>query len=73
MILLVNNANLKQALYPSMFDDVLKGISYNYCLGRIREGILFDGGYATGLYYNGKIYVENTHPVGSVFLIYKKN
>jgi hypothetical protein len=73
VILLVNNANLKQALYPSMFDDVLKGISYNYCLGRIREGILFDGGYATGLYYNGKIYVENTHPVGSVFLIYKKN
>jgi hypothetical protein len=72
VIFLVNNANLQKALYPSMFDDVLKGIANNYCLGNIQEGMLFDGGFSTGLYFDNKIYVENTHPVGSVFLIYKK-
>jgi uncharacterized protein YigE (DUF2233 family) len=72
VIFLVNNANLEKALYPSMFDDVLKGIADNYCLGKIQEGMLFDGGFSTGLYFDNKIYVENTHPIGSVFLIYKK-
>ncbi|MBD2128754.1 phosphodiester glycosidase family protein [Microcoleus sp. ZQ-A2] len=72
VILLVNNANLKQSLYPSMFDDVLEGIASNYCLGNIQDGMLFDGGFSTGLFFDNKIYVENTHPVGSVFLIYKK-
>lgn len=72
VILLVNNADLKQALYPSMFDNVLQGIAENYCLGKIQEGMLFDGGFSTGLYFNNQIYVENSHPVGSVFLIYKK-
>jgi hypothetical protein len=72
VIFLVNNANLKQALYPSMFDDVLEGIAKNYCLGKIQDGMLFDGGFSTGLLFDKKIFVENTHPVGSVFLIYKK-
>jgi hypothetical protein len=72
VIFLVNNANPVKALYPSMFDDVLQGIAKNYCLGKIQEGILFDGGFSTGLYFDNKIYVENTHPIGSVFLIYKK-
>lgn len=72
VILLVNNASLKQFLYTSMFDDVLKGIANNYCLGNIQEGMLFDGGFSTGFYINNKIYAENFHPVGSVFLIYKK-
>lgn len=72
VILLVNNANLNKALYPSMLARVLNGIAANYCLGKIQEGMLFDGGFSTGLYFNNKIYVENTHPVGSVFLIYKK-
>lgn len=72
VILLVNNANLNKALYPSMFHTVLEGIATNYCLGRIEEGMLFDGGFSTGLYFDNKIYVGNSHPVGSVFLIYKK-
>lgn len=72
VIFLVNNAKLTKALYPSMFDDVLQGIANNYCLGKIQEGMLFDGGFSTGLYFDNKIYVDNTHPVGSVFLIYKK-
>jgi hypothetical protein len=72
VIFLVNNANLNQALYPSMFDDVLEGIAENYCLGNIQEGMLFDNGFSTGIYFDNKIYVENTHPIGSVFLIYKK-
>lgn len=72
VIFLVNNANLKKALYPSMFDDVLEGLAKNYCLGKIQDGMLFDGGFSTGLLFDQKIYVENTHPVGSVFLIYKK-
>jgi hypothetical protein len=55
-----------------MFDDVLEGIASNYCLGNIQDGMLFDGGFSTGLFFDNKIYVENTHPVGSVFLIYKK-
>ncbi len=72
VIFLVNNADLKKAIYPSMFGDALQGIANNYCLGKIQEGILFDGGFSTGLYFDNKIYVENTHPIGSVFLIYKK-
>lgn len=72
VILLVNDANLKYALYPSMFDDVLEGIAANYCLGKIQEGMLFDNGYSTGLYFDNNVYVNPTHPVGSVFLIYKK-
>ena len=72
VILLVNNSRQGQSLYPDKFDDVLTSIAKNQCLGKIQEGMLFDGGYSTGLYYNNKIYVENLNPIGSVFLIYKK-
>jgi hypothetical protein len=72
VILLVNNASFKQFLYTSMFDDVLTGIANNYCLGKVQEGMLFDGGFSTGFYINNRIYAENFHPVGSVFLIYRK-
>jgi hypothetical protein len=72
VILLVNNSNQGEALYPDKFDDVLEGIAKNHCLGKIQEGMLFDGGYSTGIYYDNKIYVENLNPIGSVFLIYQK-
>jgi len=72
VILLVNNSHGEQTLYPNMFDDVLEGIAKNYCLGKIQEGMLFDGGYSTALYYNNRTYVQNFNPIGSVFLIYKK-
>jgi Phosphodiester glycosidase len=81
VILLVNDAKansdielseVNQELLPDMFDDVLSGIASNNCLGKIQEGLLFDGGESPGLYYNNKIYVENRGPIGSVFLIYKK-
>jgi Phosphodiester glycosidase len=81
VILLVNDAKVNsnielsevnQELLPDMFDDVLSGIASNNCLGKIQEGLLFDGGESPGLYYNKKIYVENRGPIGSVFLIYKK-
>lgn len=72
VIFLVNNAQSEKALYPSMFGNVLQGIANNYCLGKIQEGILFDGGFSTGLYFDNKLYVDNTHPIGSAFLIYKK-
>ncbi|MBD2162823.1 phosphodiester glycosidase family protein [Calothrix membranacea FACHB-236] len=81
VILLVNdakaNSNIEfsqnnQELLPDKFDDVLEGIAKNNCLGKIQEGILFDGGMSPGLFYNNKIYVENAGPIGSVFLIYKK-
>lgn len=81
VILLVNDAKANSAieisqanqeLLPDIFDDVLEGIARNNCLGKIQEGILFDGGMSPGLYYNQKIYVENYGPIGSVFLIYKK-
>jgi hypothetical protein len=82
VILLVNDikANsdidfspLNQELLPNMFDDVLTGIARNNCLGKIQEGILFDGGMSPGLFYQDKIYVANPGPIGSVFLIYKKS
>ncbi|ARV63102.1 hypothetical protein BZZ01_18500 [Nostocales cyanobacterium HT-58-2] len=81
VILLVNdikaNSNLElsqlnQELMPNMFDDVLEGIARNNCLGKIQEGMLFDGGMSPGLYYNKKIYVENPGQIGSVFLIYQR-
>ncbi|MEA5506935.1 phosphodiester glycosidase family protein [Halotia wernerae UHCC 0503] len=82
VILLVNdskaNSNIEfspinQELLPDKFDDVLEGIANNNCLGKIQEGMLFDGGMSPGLYYNQKIYVENFGPIGSVFLIYQKS
>ncbi|MHC5829263.1 MAG: hypothetical protein ACYT04_78455, partial [Nostoc sp.] len=81
VILLVNDlkansdielSQANQELLPDMFDNVLEGIARNNCLGKIQEGILFDGGMSPGLYYNQKTYVENLGPIGSVFLIYKK-
>lgn len=81
VILLVNDlkansdielSQINQELLPDMFDNVLEGIASNNCLGKIQEGILFDGGMSPGLYYNQKTYVENFGPIGSVFLIYKK-
>lgn len=80
VILLVNDvkansdievSQLNQELLPDMFDDVLEGIARNNCLGKIQEGMLFDGGMSPGLYYNNKIYVENLGQIGSVFLIYR--
>ncbi|MEH2348065.1 MAG: phosphodiester glycosidase family protein [Nostoc sp.] len=68
----IESSQLNQELLPDMFDNVLEGIANNNCLGKIQEGILFDGGMSPGLYYNQKIYVENLGPIGSVFLIYKK-
>ncbi|MFM5898622.1 MAG: phosphodiester glycosidase family protein [Dolichospermum sp.] len=65
------SANNKELL-PNEFDEVLTGIVRNNCLGKIQEGMLFDGGMSPGLFYNNKIYVENLGPIGSVFLIYKK-
>lgn len=79
VILLVNDlkansriqfSDINKELLPSQFDDVLAGIARNNCLGKIQEGMLFDGGMSPGLYYNNKVYVENFGPIGSVFLIY---
>ncbi|BCL35724.1 phosphodiester glycosidase family protein [Nostoc sp. MS1] len=81
VILLVNDVKANspievssnnQELTPDKFDDVLEGIAQNNCLGKIQEGILFDGGMSPALYYNNKIYLQNFGPIGSVFLIYKK-
>ncbi|BDI15552.1 hypothetical protein ANSO36C_13540 [Nostoc cf. commune SO-36] len=81
VILLVNDlkansdidlSQVNQELLPDMFDNVLEGIAGNNCLGKIQEGILFDGGMSPGLYYNQNTYVENLGTIGSVFLIYKK-
>ncbi|MBD0386101.1 MAG: phosphodiester glycosidase family protein [Nostoc sp. C3-bin3] len=68
----IDLSQINQELLPDMFDNVLEGIASNNCLGKIQEGILFDGGMSPGLYYNQKTYVENFGPIGSVFLIYKK-
>ncbi|WP_234300961.1 phosphodiester glycosidase family protein [Sphaerospermopsis aphanizomenoides] len=68
----IQTSAINKELLPSQFDDVLEGIARNNCLGRIQEGMLFDGGMSPGLYYNNKVYVENFGPIGSVFLIYKK-
>ncbi|MEH2198608.1 phosphodiester glycosidase family protein [Nostoc sp.] len=68
----IESSQLNQELLPDMFDNVLEGIASNNCLGKIQEGILFDGGMSPGFYYNQKTYVENLGPIGSVFLIYKK-
>lgn len=80
-ILLVNDkransdievSEVNRELLPDKFDDVLEGIARNNCLGKVQEGILFDGGESPGLFYDNKTYVENFGAIGSVFLIYKK-
>lgn len=65
-------SEVNQELLPDRFDDVLEGIAANNCLGKIQEGILFDGGASPGLFYKNKIHVENLGAIGAVFLIYKK-
>ena len=81
VILLVNDSQANsdilisdnnQELLPDKFDNVLKGIARNNCLGSIREAMLFDGGMSPGFYYRNKIYVQNPGPIGSVFLIYQR-
>ena len=81
VILLVNDSRansdieiteVNRELLPDMFDDVLEGIARNNCLGKVEEGILFDGGESPGLFYDNKTYVENFGAIGSVFLIYKE-
>ncbi len=73
VIFLVNNSPANQQLFPSQFDDVLTGIAQTNHLGAIRDGMLLDGGLSTGLYFNGQTLVENSNPIGSVFLIYGVN
>ncbi len=70
VIWLVNNSPPNQQLFPSQFDDVLTNIATTQNLGIIREGMLLDGGLSSGFYFNGKMLVENSNPIGSVFLIY---
>ena len=68
----IQTTEVNRELLPDMFDDVLEGIARNNCLGKVQEGILFDGGESPGLFYDNKTYVENFGAIGSVFLIYKK-
>ncbi len=71
VIWLVNNSPANQQLFPSQFDDVLEGIARTNNLGTIRDAMLFDGGRSTGFFFDGTIHVENSNPIGAVFLIYK--
>jgi hypothetical protein len=61
-----------QVLYPEKFAELLEGITTRLCLGKPQDGMLFDGGISPGFYYDGKLYVENSGAIGSVFMIYKK-
>jgi hypothetical protein len=79
VIFLVNNEvpglfgnNAPQLLYPDRFDPLIQGVTQQYCLGAPQDGLLFDGGISPGFYYDGKTYVENSGPIGSVFLVYQK-
>jgi hypothetical protein len=57
-------------LYPSDFKDFLEPIARQYRMGKIQEGMLFDGGRSPGFFYDGEVLVENGGPIGSVFLVY---
>ncbi len=70
VIFLVNNSEPGQELFPDGFDTILESIARDYQLGRIQEGMLFDGGLSTAFYFNDRIYAENSNPIGSAFLIY---
>jgi Phosphodiester glycosidase len=59
-----------QVLYPDQFPALIEGITTQLCLGAPQDGLLFDGGISPGFYYDGKLYVENSGAIGSVFLIY---
>jgi Phosphodiester glycosidase len=59
-------------LLPAAFQPLLQTIADRHHLGDIQDGILFDGGISPGLFYQGKFWVENRGPIGSVLLIYKR-
>jgi hypothetical protein len=61
-----------QVLYPEKFAELIEGVTTRLCLGAPQDGLLFDGGISPGFYYDGKLYVENSGAIGSVFLIYQK-
>jgi Phosphodiester glycosidase len=61
-----------QVLYPDKFAGLIEGVTTRLCLGAPQDGLLFDGGISPGFYYDGKLYVENSGAIGSVFLIHQK-
>ncbi|MEI6729180.1 MAG: hypothetical protein WCK98_06075 [bacterium] len=71
VIFLVHQSTDKEKLLPSQFQPLLEALAANYNLGKIQDGMLFDGGSSPGIFYDGKIYAKNNGPIGSVFLIYK--
>jgi hypothetical protein len=71
VIFLVHQSTDRDKLLPNQFQPLLEGLAANYNLGKIVDGMLFDGGNSPGIFYDGKIYAKNNGPIGSVFLIYK--
>lgn len=72
VIFLVHDEQLGEAdkLLPKDFEELLTTISEENNLGKITDGILFDGGRSPALMYDGQIYLQNSGDIGSVFLIY---
>jgi hypothetical protein len=73
IFLVHHNTNNENVLLPAAFQPLLQTIAKQYKLGDIQDGILFDGGISPGMAYQNQILVENSGPIGSVFLIYKKS
>ena len=72
IFLVHHDTNNENILLPAAFQLLLQTIATQYKLGDIQDGILFDGGISPGIAYQGQILVENSGPIGSVFLIYQK-
>ena len=68
----VVNPSITDGLLPKDFKQLFEGISQNFNLGDIQDGMLFDGGASPSMYYNGEFKTESFAPIGSVFLVYVK-
>jgi len=72
LILLTNNNFTTIRADENGIGKFMDNITSSYNLGSPRNGVFFDQGSSPGMMWDGKVLVENTNPIGSAILIYKK-
>jgi uncharacterized protein YigE (DUF2233 family) len=72
VIMLVHRPTSNQQLLPVNFENFLTEVANFFKVGKVVDGMLFDGGASPALMYDGIIYQQGFKPIGSVFMIYIK-
>lgn len=62
--------DISNPLTPDKFDTYFTNITKHHNLGKIRDGMLFDGGRSPAMWYDGQWQMQSFGPIGSAFSIY---